>query len=112
MSIVHVNAKVYLSHWRIQGGSSLVPPPGPNSFIFMQFSAKNLQNNITLGVGPPTRKILDPPLIMKLCLTPVADPLFGRGGCASPREDAPTLQGCANLLFFPENCMKLERKKI
>ena len=67
MSIVHVNAKVYLSHWRIQGGSSLVPPPGPNSFIFMQFSAKNLQNNITLGVGPPTRKILDPPLIMKLC---------------------------------------------
>ena len=29
------------------------PPQGPNSFIFMQFSAKNLR---------PLRKILDPPL--------------------------------------------------
>ena len=30
------------------------PPPGrPNSFIFMQFSAKNLQNNRNFGVGAP-----------------------------------------------------------
>ena len=30
-------------HWRIQGGrQGRAPPPGsPNSFIFMQFSAKN-----------------------------------------------------------------------
>ena len=35
------------------------PPPsptGPNSFIFIQFSAKNLQNNTTLGVGVPTQE--------------------------------------------------------
>ena len=29
------------------------PPWSPNSFIFMQFSAKNLQNNPNLGVGAP-----------------------------------------------------------
>ena len=35
--------KIVLSHWRIQGGrQGRAPPPGgPNSFIFMQFSAKN-----------------------------------------------------------------------
>ena len=29
-------------HWRIQGGApgTRAPPGGPNSFIFMQFSAK------------------------------------------------------------------------
>ena len=32
-------------------------PPGPNSFIFMQFSAKNLQNNPNLGIGAPPREI-------------------------------------------------------
>ena len=37
---------------------------GPNSFIFMQFSAKKLQNNPNLGVGaPPLGKILDRPLL-------------------------------------------------
>ena len=33
-----------VNHWRIQGGApgTRAPPPGgPNSFIFMQFSAKN-----------------------------------------------------------------------
>ena len=45
------------------------PPGGPNSFIFMQFSAKYLQNNRLLTT--PTwswcllRKILDPPLNCK-----------------------------------------------
>ena len=29
-------------------------PRGQNSFIFMQFSAKNLQINLTLGVGTPS----------------------------------------------------------
>ena len=38
------------------------PPRGPNSLIFMQFSAKNLQNNRSLGVGAPPQKILDLPL--------------------------------------------------
>ena len=46
-----------------------------NSFIFLQFSVTNLQNNRlavstpTLGVGasPRARKILDPPLDMEIC---------------------------------------------
>ena len=29
-------------------------PGGPNSFIFMQFSAKNQKNNRFLGVGAPS----------------------------------------------------------
>ena len=34
------------------GRDARPPPPGrPNSFIFMQVSAKNLQNNPNLGVG-------------------------------------------------------------
>ena len=40
------------------------PPPSPNSFISMQFSAKSLQNNRTYGSWRPLRKILDPPWIM------------------------------------------------
>ena len=28
----------------------------PNSFIFMQFSAKNVQNNPNLGIGAPPRE--------------------------------------------------------
>ena len=41
--------------------------PCPNSFIFMQFSAKKLQNN-TLAhspreLVPPPLEILDPPLL-------------------------------------------------
>ena len=44
-------------------GVSLAPP-GPNSFIFMQFSAKNLKNNNTFqSWRTPLGKILDPPLI-------------------------------------------------
>ena len=39
-----------------------VPPWGPNSFIFMQSSARNLQNKRSIGVGAPLRKIMDPPL--------------------------------------------------
>ena len=35
------------------------PPLGPNSFIFMQFSAKNLQNNPNLGIGTSLEKILN-----------------------------------------------------
>ena len=37
-------------------GRVLPPSPGPNSFIFMQFSAKKLQNNPNLGVGAPPRE--------------------------------------------------------
>ena len=53
-------------HWRIQGGQGHAPPtPGsPNSFIFVQFSAKNVQNNRLAPTWRPLlRKILDPPLI-------------------------------------------------
>ena len=32
-------------HCRIQGGKPGMPPYSQNSFMFMQFSAKNLQNN-------------------------------------------------------------------
>ena len=39
------------------------PPGGPNSFIFMQFSAKNWKIIALLGVGAPPGKILDPPLL-------------------------------------------------
>ena len=39
------------------------PPGGPNSFIFMQFLAKKLQNNSTFGSWRPLLgEILDPPL--------------------------------------------------
>ena len=53
-----------LRHWWIGGGGA----GGPNSFIFMQFSAKNLKNNNTLEswrTPPPAHfgKILDPPLL-------------------------------------------------
>ena len=42
------------------------PPGGPNSFIFMQFSAKNMQSYSFFGSWSTLlRKILDPPLIMK-----------------------------------------------
>ena len=40
----------FISHWRTQGGAR--PPStleGPNSFIFIQFSAKKLKNNSTFG---------------------------------------------------------------
>ena len=44
------------------------PWGGQNSFIFMQFSAKSLKNNPTLGVGAPLRKILNPPLAITVLM--------------------------------------------
>ena len=43
------------NHWRIQGGAPgmRAPPWGPNSFIFMQFSAKMWKIIAILGVGAP-----------------------------------------------------------
>ena len=41
------------------------PPLGPNSLIFMQFSAKTFRNSrlvLLTGVGAHPREILDPPL--------------------------------------------------
>ena len=55
-------------HWRIQGGGAPGTHPllESNSFIFMQLSAKSLQNNPTLGVGAPLlMKILHPPLFVQ-----------------------------------------------
>ena len=47
-----------------RGGARDVRPPwGPNSFIFMQFSAKMWKIIAILGVGAPPGKILDPPLV-------------------------------------------------
>ena len=46
----------YAVHWRIRGwqGRAHSPHPrGPNSFISMQFSAKNLQNNPNLELAHP-----------------------------------------------------------
>ena len=42
-------------HWRIQGGGArdARPPGGPNSFIFMQFSAKIWKIIAILRVGAP-----------------------------------------------------------
>ena len=35
-----------MNHWMIQGGARYPPPPrGPNSFIFVQFSAQKMRNN-------------------------------------------------------------------
>ena len=49
---------VIRQHWRIQGGvpGTCAPPGGPNSFIFMQFSAKNWKIIALLGVGAPPGK--------------------------------------------------------
>ena len=55
----------HLLHWRIQGGvpGTRAPPGGPNSFIFMQFSAKIINKHTHFGSWrPPLGKILDPPL--------------------------------------------------
>ena len=40
------------------GARDASPPGGPNSFIFMQFAAKNMQNNSTFGSWrtPPSGK--------------------------------------------------------
>ena len=58
------------NHWRIPWEHhGRTPPPnhptprGRNSFIFMQFSAKNIP---LWGLAPPLRKILDPPLVTTL----------------------------------------------
>ena len=50
---------------KVGGRQELEPhSEGPKSFIFMQFSAKNLENNSNFGSWPtPLGKILDPPLI-------------------------------------------------
>ena len=46
-------------------GAPGTPPRGQNSFIFMQFSAKNLKNNSTFGSWrTPLGKILDPTLVV------------------------------------------------
>ena len=80
-------------HWRIQGGvRDACPPWDPNSFIFMQFSAKKLQNNRLAHplweLVPPLRKILDPPL--PICLLDPSASLqgtdAGRVGLFRPRD--------------------------
>ena len=54
--------KIFNSLADLRGGARVALRWGPNSFIFMQFSAKNLQHNPNLGIAPPPWKILDPPL--------------------------------------------------
>ena len=53
------------------------PPGGPNSFIFMQFSAKKLQNNRLAHpfweLAHPLGKILDPPLLLVIKLIKFKD---------------------------------------
>ena len=57
-----------VSHERIPWRQGRAPLPlGPNSFIFMQFLAQNLQNNrlaLWEFAPPPLRKILNPPLFL------------------------------------------------
>ena len=52
-----VTNSTHCYHWRIQGGGApgtrAPPPGGPNSFIFMQFSAKMWKIIAILGVGAP-----------------------------------------------------------
>ena len=49
-----------------KGGVRDEPSQGPNSFIFMQFSAKNCKIIPTWELAYPLRKILDPPLVCVL----------------------------------------------
>ena len=60
------NSKKSKCHWRIQGGATDEPPPGPNIFIFMQFwgkLGKIIGWSIHLyGWRPLLWEILDPPL--------------------------------------------------
>ena len=50
-------------HGGSKGAPGMGVPGGPNSFIFMQFSAKNrLAHPLWELVSPPLRKILNPPL--------------------------------------------------
>ena len=47
-------------HWRIQArGRQGRPPRGPNSFIFMQFTAKKSEHTHFGSWRPHLRKILD-----------------------------------------------------
>ena len=50
----------------LRGAARDEPPQGPNSFIFMQFSAKNCKIIPTWELAYPLRKILDPPLVCVL----------------------------------------------
>ena len=61
MSMNVLDFEIISNHWRFWvGASGILPRRGPNSFIFMQFSAKDLQNNRastpTLGVGATSEK--------------------------------------------------------
>ena len=50
-------------------GRVALPTRGPNSFIFMQFLAQNMQTNNTFGsLYTPLRKILGLSLICKTCV--------------------------------------------
>ena len=64
--------------WRIQGGRSRHPPPTDQNFLnFMQFfgnfGKKLYVGAPALGLVPPPREILDPPLhhIPKISVLPV-----------------------------------------
>ena len=52
--------ETYQDHWRIKGvpgtRASTPPPAGPNSFIFMQFSAKDCKVTPTLELAPPSQE--------------------------------------------------------
>ena len=65
------------------GGARDAPPGGPNSFIFMQFLAKNLKHNSTFGSwrtpwGKSWIRHCDPSLL--------AVPVFGIRGAAETSE--------------------------
>ena len=75
LEIVQNHNDIY--HWQIQGGARDARPPlqVPNSLIFMQFSATNLQNNKLahpLLELVPFWEILGPPLFiycLSICVT-------------------------------------------
>ena len=60
----HIQHIQHMSLADPRGAPGTRPPGGPNSFIFMQFSAKMWKIIAILGLGapPPLGKILDPPL--------------------------------------------------
>ena len=60
------SAAVHIGGSKGGGRQGRAPPGGPNSFIFMQFSAKIINKHTHFGSwrpSPPLGKILDPPLV-------------------------------------------------
>ena len=56
VSLKHMLVEIRREQWQNQGAPAThVPPLGPNHFIYMQFSAPSLQNNMLIH---PARELV------------------------------------------------------